>query len=212
MKRFILVAAIVMLAMPGLSGATLIYDTWVSNDGVSGNYIVTVDQVGDVFQVEVTVDPWNAEALGIFIDWGDFDLTNTSITNVSPSGEVSLFATDTSSSSCGSGCNLNGLDAPIAAPDGEWEWVIRLGSSGFNGIQTFSFDLAANGLSEADWGLIGIRAQQLCDPGQLLPDGACDGSDKSYSGTKKVPEPGTLALVGAGLLGMGLRRRMSRKA
>ena len=197
---------------PNFASATLIYDQWVSNEGDTGNYIITVNQAADTFMVEVTVNPWNAEALAIFIDWGDVDIADTTLTNGLPVGEVNLFATDTTSNSCGGGCNLNGLIAPIADPDGEWEWVINLGQQGFDSIQTFSFDLAANGLTLDDWGLIGMRSQQLCTGGALLPGGAdtgaCDGSDKSYS-TNGVAEPGTLVLLGAGLLGLGLRRRRS---
>lgn len=214
--RYVTLGALaLMLSMASVANATIMYNTWTTNDGDSGNYIVTVTENAGVFNVEVTVDPWNAEALGFFIDLGDNDIIDDTLNNESPTGQASVFDTDTSSNSCGPGCNLNGLSPPVASPDGEWEWVIRLGAQGFDGIQTFSFDLALNGLTEADWGLVGIRAQQLCGPGQLLPGGNCGGSDKSYGSPSStpvpVPEPGALGMLGAGLLGIAVMRRRCKK-
>jgi hypothetical protein len=193
------------------ANATLIYDTWTSNDSTTANYRLTVNENGGWFDVQFTIDPWNAEGLGLFVDLGDRDITNTAVANVSPSGQVARYANDTSSNDCGSGCNLNGLFAPVATPDGEWEWVFRLGSQGWNGLQTFAFSFARNGATESDWGLVGVRSQQLCPAGSLLPESksACGGSDKSYGSPTpvSVPEPGSLALLAGGLLGLGLARR-----
>lgn len=212
--RIIRVLAALALTVPSWANATLIYNTWDTNEGNSASYIVTVNQNGDAFDVEVTINPWDAEALGIFIDWGDFDLTSTGISGISPAGEVVVSGTDTTSNSCGGGCSIpNNL---YASPDGEWEWVIRLGDTGYEGLQTFNFTLAGNGLTESDWGRIGMRAQVQCSGGDVLPgdQGNCDGSDKSWGfGTPdmKVSEPATVGLLGLGLLGMGLVRRRVRK-
>ena len=131
-----------------------------------------------------------------------------------PAGEVSVFDTDTSSNNCGAGCNLNGLVAPLADPDGEWEWVIRLADQGFDGIQTFSFDIANNGLTLDDWGVIGVRSQQLCSGDNTLDNGdsGCGGSDKSYDpdgGTQSIPEPS--AILGLALFFGGLITSRRRK-
>ena len=160
-----------------------------------------------------TVEPWNAEGLGLFIDFGDVDITGpVGLTNIVPQDQIELYATDTMSNSCGQGCNLNGIDAPIANPDEEWELVFRLGRQGSQGIQTFSFSINDFGLDESAWGLVGVRAQQLCGPGDdPLPDGMCGGSDKSFGSgvidpgpdpdpNPSVPVPGTLLLLGLGLL------------
>jgi hypothetical protein len=191
----------------GAANATVIFDSWTTNEGVSGNYIVSITEVGSVFNFELTVNPWNAEALGVFFDLGDATITDTLLTNVTPANQVELYATDTASDNCGAGCNLNGLNPTLLAPDGEWEYVFRLGDQGYDGIQTFSWTIGTSGYSESDFQLAGVRAQQLCDGTNLLPDGSCGGSDKSSGTTTTVPEPSILALMGLGIAGIGIARR-----
>lgn len=200
-------------AVSGNANATVVYSTWTSNEAPNGNYIFSVTDTGTEFNYSLTVNPWNAEALGLFIDLGAVTLpTPVTLSNVSPVGQVSVFATDTANDSCGSGCNLNGLALP-ALGGGDWELVFRLGSQGYDGIQTFSWTTSDFGLSESAFSTVGIRAQQLCDPGTTLPTGNCGGSDKVWGvpdGTTPpdtIPEPGVVLLMGAGLLGLGLARR-----
>jgi len=198
-----LLAACLIAMVPAVGNATVVFDSWTSNEGNSGNYIVTITLNGAFFDVELTVDPWNAAAVGIFFDLGDATIVDDTIQNQAPAGEISVFATDTSGDTCGPGCNINGLDVMLADPDQEWEWVFSLGDAGFEGIQTFSWQMAANSLGEEDFATVAIRAQQLCSGDDLLPEdsGSCGGSDKSYShgGTQEISEPGTLALFGLGL-------------
>src|SRR5262245_6342664 len=105
-------AAAVFLLAPAVSPATVVFDTWTSNDPVAGNYIVTITDVGSQFDVNVTVNPWNAEVLGLFLDFGNATVGSAGalgLTDVSPTGQVSVFAIDTADPGCGMGCNLNGL-------------------------------------------------------------------------------------------------------
>jgi hypothetical protein len=212
-KKVLAVAGLMLL--PLAANAAVVYDSWDSNDPDSGNYIITVvhDEANNLFDINFTVDPWNAEGLGVFIDLGDFDIVgDVGLTNVVPENQVSLFDTDTVSNSCGEACNLNGVTLDLLSPDNEWELVFRLGSQGFDNIQTFSFSINDFGLTESDFGLIGVRAQQLCTGDNLLPDGTCGGSDKSFGRPmEEVPAPQTLPLIALGLVLMGMSRRRGGK-
>lgn len=169
--------------------ATIVYENWITNEGESGNYIFTIehDEINNQIHYNFTVDPWNAEGLGVFIDLGDVTMpASVGLTNVSPANQVQLWATDTTSNDCGNGCTLNGLNPPLDDPDGEWELVFRLGSQGWDEIQTFSWTTDDFGFDDlSNFGLVGVRSQQLCSGDGTLENGNenCTGSDKSYSST-----------------------------
>lgn len=223
MLNKIFFAPILLTLMPLSVHADIIYDTWTTNEGETGNYELTVsDNLDNSFTFDLVVDPWNAEPLGMFVDLGAQDVDGLDITGVTSGpttlGTVVFVATDTSSNSCGgNGCNLDGLSPPVADPDGEWEMVFRLGEQGFEGYSNFTWTVTGlTGVQESDFGLVGIRSQQLCDAGQLLPDGTCEGSDKSYSSdgpnppSGVVPLPAAAWLFGSALLGLTVVAR--RKA
>lgn len=190
--------------------ATLVYNSWTGSESNHGNYVLTINHVGNQFSYNLTINPWNAEALGLFIDLGAVAVSNVNLGGTTPAAPVSLYATDTNSNSCGSGCNLNGLSLP-ALLGSDWELVFRLGNTGFDGIQTFNWTTSDFGLNESAFGLVGIRAQQLCTGNTTLPNGNCSGSDKAYgyasTPTNAVPEPSALLLSAFALLALGLVRR-----
>ncbi|MGY8871947.1 MAG: PEP-CTERM sorting domain-containing protein [Pseudomonadales bacterium] len=217
-----------LLSSMSAQANVLTYDTWTTNSGDSPNYIFTIDDsTAGKFNYNLTIDPWNAEALGLFVDFGNEDVGNAAAvglvdtTVIVPGGSgVSLFATDTSSNNCGGGCTLSGLNPSLIAPDGEWELVFRLGDSGYQGQQTFSWVTNSFGLGLSDFGLVGVRSQVFCTGTDLLPgdQSSCDGSDKSYSSTpstpppnNSVPEPSTLLLFCFGLAGLVYSRRQVLK-
>lgn len=212
----------------GAASAAAVFSnaTSINGAGNGGNYVLTVsDATPGSLQWTLDVQPWNAEVLALFVDFGSVTMpTIVDVGHTSPSGAVTLFARDTSSNSCGSGCNLNGLALP-ALGGGDWELVFRLGDTGFQGVQRWSWTTSDFGLDAADIRLIGVRAQQLCSAGQTLPDGSCGGSDKAFawpdptpqspvttrSGPGSVASPGTATLALAALAAAAWLRRRRRR-
>lgn len=225
-SRLAVVAVLLCLSIS--SHAAVIYNNWTSNNSQSGSYVITVahNVSTSTWDFVFTVDPWDAEGLGLFVDLGNYDLSATPVlSNVSwdppgAAGRVRLVRTDTQNNACGSGCNINNLNPPLANPDDEWEMVFRLGRRRYDGIRTFNFsvnDSALAGITESDWGVMAVRARQLCPAGSTLPDDRsdCRRNDKSYAtGTitdPQIPLPGTPWLLGFGLLLLARVRRMNRE-
>ena len=214
----------ILLWMPVTAHAKLIYDTWTSDNSTVGSYVVTVEHTASTstWDFVVAAIPWDAEIRGLFVDLGDYDLTDTPVvSNVSWSptqgdgDDVSVKYTDKDTYKCGKGCDIKDLNPPLPDPDDEWELVFELGDKGYDGIQFYRFsinDSALVGITESDWGLMAVASRHLCEGGDLLPDDEddCDNKDKAYASgylAPEVPVPGTALLMGLGLLLLARVRR-----
>lgn len=208
-------AVLCIAGFAGLSNAAIVASNWTSVNPAAPNYQLTINHISNRFTYHLTINPWNAEALGVMFDLGAVTVGPVGL--ISSGNLVSTFATDTTSNNCGAGCNLAGLPLPTLG-GGDWELVFRLGSSGFEGYQSFTWSTNDFGLDLSDFKAVGLRAQVMCDGNDLLPQNSptCEGSDKSFSTTfttlttpptTQVPEPATLALAGLSLLAVGATRR-----
>ena len=66
---------ITFFIVPSAAYSDIIFDTWTTNEGGSGNYALTVSDQGEgVFDFNLTINPWNAEGLGVFFDLGGVDV------------------------------------------------------------------------------------------------------------------------------------------
>jgi len=221
-----LAALIVLLCLPAVSQGKVIYDTWTTTNSTVGSYVVSVDHNASTstWDFVFTVLPWDAEGRGLFVDLGDYDLTDTPVlSNISwyptaGSHDVKIKYVDKDTYKCGKGCTIKNLNPPLPDPDDEWELVFELGKKNYDGVQFFKFsvnDSALAGITESDWGLVAVASRHLCDAGDTLPDDDddCDNSDKAYASgylAPEVPVPGTALLMGLGLLLLAARVRRVR--
>jgi hypothetical protein len=155
----------------------------------------------------INADLTKGDILGLWFDFADFGALSGSptISGEDPSGIVTdvFFGENSIGSQLAgySNVNLQGTD------ETNWDLAVVTGSNGGPDFyQSFSFNLTIAGLTANQFleQRVGMRVQSI-------EGGSFQGGSAKLIGegtpTVTVPEPGTLALMGLGILGLTIRRR-----
>ena len=146
--------------------------------------------------------------LAIHFSFGGSENPDTTLLSVNPTsvGDWDLFDTVADASGCGNDGGSNNVCAEVVDP-----WLAALfDSSGDGNIYTFQFEVVYSDSFNLDVEDAAIRAAFSECTGVQFEEGCKQAGLMSLRTTTQVPEPGTLALFGIGLVGLGLIRRRKK--
>lgn len=183
-----------------------------------GGFFADVSFVNNgVDTVTITADigsPINAgltqgDILGLWFDLADFSALSGAASisaNSASTTPVISFSENAVSSSLGGNVNING------SGENNWDLGLVVGENGKSGgfNQFISFDLKIAGLLESQFQdqRVGMRVQSIKGATNFS-----SGSSKLIGpgGTVVIPEPSLFVILGLGLFGLGLTRRITAK-